>query len=69
MNCVLAAPWAILFQFNFPFNFALIFASPMIDAFAFFALQFKYIVLGHKIKFLVYSYYFLFNPDPSLLSG
>jgi hypothetical protein len=35
---MLAAPWAILFQFDFALNFALIFASPMIDAFAFFAL-------------------------------
>jgi hypothetical protein len=48
MNSVLLAPLAMFFDFNFPLNFALVLAGPIIDAFANRALHFYQIVLTHK---------------------
>jgi len=47
---MLLAPLAKFFYLNFALNFALVFARPIIDALAIFALKFNEIILGHNNK-------------------
>lgn len=62
---MLFAPRAMLFEFNFAFNFALVFARPVIDALAFFALKFDKIILTHS--FLLFYFLILLRPPPYFL--
>jgi len=47
MGCMLPAPFAEFFDFNFSLNFALVFARPVVDALADCALHFDKILLRH----------------------
>jgi len=50
MHHLLSAPPAILFEFDFALNLLFVFATPVVNTFAFFAGEFYEFVLGHTLK-------------------